>query len=514
MVTAAVFCGTESGLHGDSFALFLSRRRFYTCGFCYRVEKLEQLVGMKLYAADLNFDSIAEEFSVQVPFPPEVEKEAEQLTDAYADSRVDRRDLEMVTIDPVGSMDLDQAVRIERTETGYVVYYAIADVAAFVGGDSLVAQESRNRGQTIYLPDEPARLHPAPLSEGAASLLPDVDRPAVLWRISLDSSGEIVDVKLERALVHSVARLDYETAEADMESGTLHPAIELLPEVGQLRQKTALRVKAINLRTPSQRVGRDDDGHAVLELEPRLKMMDYNSEISLLTGKAAGQMMAKAGKGILRTLKPAEQEDIDNFTQLVRALGYEVDSFTAENVGAFIASVEAVDPKGQAVMREAQKLLRGSGYESLSAPATEDQVHAGVGGHYSHVTAPLRRLVDRYATEYCLHLANGSDLPAWVTEQTDEVIEAMKRTGSIAGNVDRAALDLTEAVVLEPWIGTNYEAYVLETNQKRETARLFIEHPPVFANCVGAPPAGTITTVTLTKADPEAREVEFAWPAD
>lgn len=469
---------------------------------------------MKLYAAELNFEAIAEEFSVQVPFPPEVENEAEQLVDAYADSRADRRDLEMVTIDPVGSMDLDQAVRIEKTEAGYLVYYAIADVAAFVGGASLVAQESLKRGQTIYLPDEPARLHPAPLSEGAASLLPNVDRPAVLWAISLDSNGEIVDVKLERALVHSVARLDYESAEADMDAGTLHEAIELLPEVGQLRQKTALRVQAINLRTPSQRVGRDDDGHAVLELEPRLRMMDYNSEISLLTGKAAGKIMAEAGQGILRTLKPAEQKDIDSFTHIVRTLDFEVENFTAENVGAFIAGVNAVDPKGQAVMREAQKLLRGSGYESLTAPATEDQVHAGVGGHYAHVTAPLRRLVDRYATEYCLHLANATELPAWVIEQTDEVIGTMKRSGAIAGNVDRAALDLTEAVVLEPWIGTNYEAYVLETNEERETARLFIENPPVFANCVGAPPAGTITTVTLTKADPAARAVEFAWPAD
>lgn len=469
---------------------------------------------MKLYAAALNFDAIAEEFDVQVQFPPEVEKEAENLTDAYAETRVDRRDLELVTIDPVGSMDLDQAVRIEKTDAGYMVYYAIADVAAFVGGDTLVAKESLQRGQTIYLPDEPARLHPAPLSEDKASLLPNVDRPAVLWSIILDQDGEIADVKLERALVHSVARLDYEGAEADMEAGTLHPAIELLPEVGQLRQKTALRVQAINLRTPSQRVGRDEDDHAILVLEPRLKMMDYNSEISLLTGKAAGQMMAKAGKGILRTLKPAGQEDIDKFTQVVKTLGYDVEKFTAENVGAFIASVEAVNPKGQAVMREAQKLLRGSGYESLDGPATDDQVHAGVGGHYSHVTAPLRRLVDRYATEYCLHLANGTELPAWVTEQTEEVIETMKRTSSIASSVDRAALDLTEAVVLEPWIGTNFEAYVLESNDERDTARLFIENPPVFASCVGAPPAGTIATVTLTKADPETREVEFAWPAD
>ena len=210
---------------------------------------------MKLYAAPLNFRPIAREFGVRTQFSPELHRAASQLEDRFSQSRIDARSVPLVTIDPAGSKDLDQAVHIEkRAGGGYVVRYAIADVAAFVAPGSPVAEESLERGQTIYLPDEPARLHPEELSEGSASLLPDVDRPAVLWTFELDEDGEVDAAHVERALVRSVARLDYEGVHADLENGTVHPSIALLPEVGVLRQRSSLRRHAINLRLPSVRV--------------------------------------------------------------------------------------------------------------------------------------------------------------------------------------------------------------------------------------------------------------------
>src|SRR5699024_7314853 len=115
------------------------------------------------------------------------------------------RGVPFVTIDPVGSRDLDQAVYIESSATGHRVLYAIADVAAFIVPGSDLEAESLRRGQTIYLPDEPARLHPEELSEGSGSLLPDVDRPAVVWTFDLDLAGEVEKFHVERALVRSHA---------------------------------------------------------------------------------------------------------------------------------------------------------------------------------------------------------------------------------------------------------------------------------------------------------------------
>ena len=108
---------------------------------------------------------------------------------------------------------------------------------------------------------------------------------------------------------------------------------------------------------------------------------------------AAGRMMEDAGVGFLRTLRPAEEKAERAFRGEVRALGYELAQ--GEDIGEFLQTVDADTPRGMAVMREAQKLLRGAGYVALTDD--EPEVHSGIGGYYSHVTAPLRRLVDRYA---------------------------------------------------------------------------------------------------------------------
>jgi len=463
---------------------------------------------MKLYAAPLNFRALADEFDVPTDFTPAVEAEAAQLTDAHADRRRDARDIPFVTIDPPGSKDLDQALYIESRGDGYRVYYAIADVAAFVEPSSLVKQESLVRGQTVYLPDEPARLHPPALSEGSASLLPNVDRPAVLWTFDLDAEGEVEDAHVERALVHSVARLDYDEVQLAFRRRAEHPSISKLPQVGWLRQQSSLRRSAINLRLPSVRVV-EDAGAFELVIEPRHAVMDYNSEISLLTGMVAGRMMVDAGVGFLRTLGPAPRDAEAEFRREVRNLGYEVTG----GIGEFLAGVDADTPTGMAVMREAQKLLRGSGYVDLSEK--EAEVHAGIGGYYSHVTAPLRRLIDRYATEVCLAICGGYEVPSWVEDDAPTVMATMARTSQLANTVDKAALHLTEATVLAPWVGQNFSGVVLKRGaEEQDRARIFVVQPPVLAPSIGAPAEGIQGMFSLIRADPSAREVEFAWPAD
>ena len=74
-------------------------------------------------------------------------------------------------------MDLDQALHLERDGSGYVVHYAIADVAAFIEPGDPVDVAANQRGETLYGADSKVPLHPTVISEGAASLLPDQVRP-------------------------------------------------------------------------------------------------------------------------------------------------------------------------------------------------------------------------------------------------------------------------------------------------------------------------------------------------
>lgn len=159
------------------------------------------------------------ELEVTPAFPAEVEEAAARAAQAPRLPELDRTDLPFVTIDPAGAQDLDQALHIARDGDGWVVHYAIADVAAFVSPGDPVDVEANRRGETLYGAEEKVPLHPPAISEDAASLLPDRVRPALLWTIRLGPDGERVDADVRRALVRSREQLTYEEAQRRVDAG-------------------------------------------------------------------------------------------------------------------------------------------------------------------------------------------------------------------------------------------------------------------------------------------------------
>src|SRR6478735_8182239 len=142
--------------------------------------------------------AIRREAGVPEAFPAEVIAEAAAAASTPLPER-ERVEIPFVTIDPPGSRDLDQALHIERRDDGHRVRYAIADLGAFVPRAGALDRETHRRAVTVYAPDENAPLHPPVLSEGAASLLPGVWRPAVLWTLDLDGDGVLVSTHVARA---------------------------------------------------------------------------------------------------------------------------------------------------------------------------------------------------------------------------------------------------------------------------------------------------------------------------
>src|SRR4029078_13066412 len=104
---------------------------------------------------------------------------------------------------------------LERSGHGYRVHYAISDVASHVRPGGALDAESWARGETVSLPDGKLPLYPPVLSEGAASLLPDQVRAAVVWTIELDGDGAMTRVRVERAAMRRRAKVKYPDAHAD-----------------------------------------------------------------------------------------------------------------------------------------------------------------------------------------------------------------------------------------------------------------------------------------------------------
>jgi exoribonuclease R len=108
-----------------------------------------------------------------------------------------------ITLDPATSTDLDQAFTIERSGDDLLLHYAIADVAWFVQPGDALDHEAWKRGATLYLPDGKAGLYPPALAEGAASLLPDGPRPAVVFHVRVAGDGAARLDGAERAVIRS-----------------------------------------------------------------------------------------------------------------------------------------------------------------------------------------------------------------------------------------------------------------------------------------------------------------------
>lgn len=514
-------------------------------------------------------DALRAHYEVPTAFPPEALAEAEAAAGAWAqdgparllaDGARDARDLELVTIDPPGSMDLDQAVLLERLPaqagvgTGaaqepaatYRVHYAIASLATFVTPGGALDAELRRRGETIYAPDTATPLHPEVLSHGAASLLQDAERPACLWTIDLDERGEIVSARVERALVRSRARLSYAQVQAAIDGQSALPQEapadlpELLAEIGRLRLEREAARGGISMTTPEQVVEVTEAAEATEESgaaspaedsEPAegpgpagyrlayrvpVPAEQYNAQISLLTGMCAARIMVECGVGILRTLPPARPEDYARLRRVAAALG--IDWPATQPYPELVRGLDHAIPAHAAFLEQAMSLFRGSGYLAfgvggVAVPAddeaadSEEAVHSAIAARYAHVTAPLRRLVDRYGEEVCIAACAQAPAPEWVLQALPDLPGVMEQTGKRARAIGRGALTALEALVLRGHEGEVFDGVI--TSERDGCGELVLTEPAVVTEIRagkkatdGGLPVGERVRVRLLSADP------------
>jgi exoribonuclease R len=405
------------------------------------------------------------------------------------DDAIELRHVEFRTIDPAGARDLDQAYAIEETNDGFVVRYAIADVAHFVDPGGAIDAEALRRGVTLYLPDGKAPLHPPVLSEGAASLLPEVDRPAVVYTMEVGG-----DARVERAIVRSRGQLAYETA-----------TDPLLQRVGEALEREEEQRGGVALDLPSQEV-EAVGARFVLRNRAVLPIEGWNEQLSLLAGRTAARLMLDGGIGILRTMPPPDDDITEQLRRLASALGVEWH-------GTYAATVRGVDRtsvRGVVFLRNAVRALRGAGYVAFVGEIPNLTEHSAVAAAYAHVTAPLRRLADRHANEVVLALCAGQPVPDWARAALPELPEVMHAATRKASEVERAVVDEVEALLLATCIGAVLTGVVVSVEE--DDAVVAIDDPVVVARCPAGAGwrAGDAVRVRVVAAEPERRRVELA----
>ncbi|NNF08050.1 MAG: RNB domain-containing ribonuclease, partial [Candidatus Eisenbacteria bacterium] len=241
-------------------------------------------------------------------FPEEVEEAAAKIPDKIPKkeiaSRLDLRDVEVVTIDPPTARDFDDALSMTQDKDGnYEIGVHIADVSHYVRHDDIIDREAWNRATSVYLVDRVLPMLPEKLSNNLCSLNPDVDRLAMSAMVTMTPRGRILGYRIEDTVIRSNRRFAYEEVQAyfDGEEGATDNVGEqrsliddLRKMAGVLNQKRRLR-GALDFDLPSSRVLLDEKGFPTeIKKVVRTESNRLVEEFMLL----ANEIVAKHLKGL------------------------------------------------------------------------------------------------------------------------------------------------------------------------------------------------------------------------
>lgn len=447
--------------------------------------------------------ALRSQYNITANFPADVLDAAQQAAARPVTTdggRRDARDINFVTLDPATSIDLDQAFAITQDGDILTLYYAIADVGFFVDRGGVIEAEAWKRGATVYLPDGRIPQYPPVLCEDAASLLPNVDRPAILLTVTIAVDGTFHLQHAERAIIRSRAKLAYETA-------TTKEFGPLLPELFRRIHEAEDRRGANRVDLPEQDIERDPSapGGVRLVARARQESEDQNSGMSLAANLAVAKRMIEAHVGVFRTMKEPTQGAIGALHHAARALGI---PWPKEMLPRELnRTLDPTNPKHVAFLIQARRAGGGASYSMYDA-ATPPW-HAAIADAYAHATAPLRRLADRYVLDLVVALDAGLTPTADELATLAALPAVMAKADAVGHKIDREAIDLVEAVALVDRVGETFDAVV--TSVEQSATRIQLTDPPVWAKIPGTDlQPGDNVKVKLISSDPVSRQIVFS----
>jgi ribonuclease R len=420
---------------------------------------------------------VADELGLRPRFPDEVEQEVRRLEEEPGiddETLVDWTDLPFVTIDGPTALDLDQAVHVERIGASFVIRYALADAAHFVPPQSALFAESMRRGASIYLPGFAVPMLPRALSEGLVSLNPRVDRRALVFVMRIDSRGRTLETQIERARIHSRAKLSFADVQSlyddpkksplrgrDFERSLLdlRGAGEACLANAELRNVVAYRRREVETRFEGE------GGLAFVATESVRDMIElYNEQISLLTNREGGRLLAESTSAHLQPIYRAhpgpDPAKLEALTHLSRAVaeahgldvphwGYDLD----HSLRTWLARLPTSGPHE----RVAKALERQAVMANVrSAYTTEPLEHVGVGAEvYARFSAPMRELVGVFVHKELLELVGelSPESPSSDLELRERVVASANRSRDL----QRKANDLVGRLVIDELMGKGAE---------------------------------------------------------
>lgn len=348
----------------------------------------------------LETDMIIEEYSLPRRFPKSVMSEVRQLTESKKPrKRIDCRDMLTVTIDGETAKDFDDAVSIERTGEGYVLYVHIADVSHYVTWDSALDLEARQRGTSVYFPGSVIPMLPEKLSNNLCSLVPKKDRLTFTAEIHYDKKGAVTDKSFYPSVINSNERMTYSSVkkilvdrDTEEREGYKHliDGLEIMEELCGVLRTVRMKRGSLDFDLPEPEVLLDLQGNpeAIIRAERNLAHMMIE-EFMIAANEAVATHLETLGvPSLYRVHEKPDSLKIEELRPVFSAFGIKIKK------------------SGPKVFHSILKQIRGSAEESLlhvlllrslkqAKYSTDNIGHFGLASKsYTHFTSPIRRYPD------------------------------------------------------------------------------------------------------------------------
>jgi ribonuclease R len=406
-------------------------------------------------------------------FSEEAEAEAVAAAAPTLARRTDLRDLPLVTIDPADARDHDDAVFAQRDEDpknpeGWVVWVAIADVAAYVRQGTALDREGRDKGNSTYFPDRVEPMLPHALSSNMCSLVEGENRACMAVRMVFDRTGRKTGHKFVRGLMRSAAKLSYEQAQRAIDG---HPD----DKTGPLME-TVLRPLWEAYATMKR--GRDARAPLAIETLERKVVISPEGEVVSITPRPS----LEAHRLIEEMMIQANVSAAETLEQKRTPLVYRVHETPSQEklfaLADFLSTIGKTWSKGEApTTKRFNRLLdetRGSEHgEIVNEVVLRTQMQAHYSpeniGHfglhldrYAHFTSPIRRYAD-----LVVHRGLIRALKLGENGLTDEEIAKLVDTAEHVTSTERRSMaaerDATDRYIasfLEDRVGAEFEGRI------------------------------------------------------
>ncbi|MFQ5428093.1 MAG: ribonuclease R [Thermodesulfobacteriota bacterium] len=424
---------------------------------------------------DVEAGIILKKYGLSASFPRSVSEEARAaahvVDEAEAAGRTDLRGRAIVTIDGETAKDFDDAVGIERLQSGgYRLFVSIADVSHYVREQSQLESEARRRGTSVYFPDRCVPMLPEALSNGICSLRPGEDRLTMTAEMDFNAKGSVVGSRFYKSIIRSKRRLTYTEVKEALEgrgaqgsksTDGLLGDLQIMRELAEKLTKKRVKTGSIDFDLPEPQIIIDINGRVEDIVRSERNIAHRIIEEFMLAANRCVAEEFRRGKlpFLYRIHDLPDEESIESFREFIAEFGLTLEK-DAKGAPSFQGVLGAVEgrPEAKLITHMLLRSMKQAVYSERQAG------HFGLGFRdYTHFTSPIRRYPDLVVHRLLKLLIAGKYTKneqarmAAILPETAALSSARERK---AMEAEREIVDLKKVQFMKDKVGEEYEGIV------------------------------------------------------